>query len=150
MAERYCIDVEGIMERIPHRYPFLLLDGILRCEPGASIAAVKNVSFNEPYFAGHFPGHPVMPGVLIVEAMAQAAGVLIWESVAPEERNFTLYLAGIEKTRFRHPVHPGDLLVLTATLTSRRRNFWRFDAMADVDGRRVASTEFVQTPGFYG
>jgi len=147
VTERYCIDVEGIMERIPHRYPFLLLDGILNVKPGESIAAAKNVSFNEPYFLGHFPGHPVMPGVLIVETMAQAAGVLIWESVPPDERNFTLYLVGVEKTRFRQPVRPGDRLVVTATLTSRRRNFWRFDAVAEVDGERVASSEFVQTPG---
>ena len=147
MTERYCMDVEGIMERIPHRYPFLLIDGILNVKPGESIVAAKNVSFNEPYFLGHFPGHPVMPGVLIVEAMAQAAGVLVWESVPPEERNFTLYLVGVEKTRFRQPVRPGDRLVVTATLTSRRRNFWRFDAVAEVDGKRVASSEFVQTPG---
>ena len=135
------------MERIPHRYPFLLLDGVLYCKPGKTIAAVKNVSFNEPYFLGHFPGHPVMPGVLIVETMAQAAGVLIWESVPPDERDFTLYLAAVEKARFRRPVRPGDRLEVTATLTSRRRNFWRFDAVAEVDGTRVASSEFVQTPG---
>lgn len=149
MTERFCIDVEGIMERIPHRYPFLLLDGIVHVKPGESIAAVKNVSFNEPYFLGHFPGHPVMPGVLIVEAMAQAGGVLIWESVPPQERNFTLYLAGVEKARFRQPVRPGDRLVVTVTLTSRRRNFWRFDAVAEVDGIQVASSKFVQTPGLY-
>lgn len=147
MTERYCIDVEGIMKRIPHRYPFLLLDGILHCTPGESISAVKNVSFNEPYFLGHFPGHPVMPGVLIVETMAQAGGVLIWESVPPEERDFTLYLATVERTRFRQPVRPGDRLLVTVNLTSRRRNFWRFDAVAEVDGRRVASSEFLQTPG---
>ncbi|MYF68584.1 MAG: 3-hydroxyacyl-ACP dehydratase FabZ [Proteobacteria bacterium] len=141
------MDVEGIMERIPHRYPFLLLDGILRCKPGETITAVKNVSFNEPYFLGHFPGHPVMPGVLIVETMAQAAGVLIWESVPPDERDFTLYLVAVEKARFRRPVRPGDRLAVSATLTSRRRNFWRFDAVAEVDGTRVASSEFVQTPG---
>ena len=146
MTERYCIDVQGIMKRIPHRYPFLLLDGILQCKPGESICAVKNVSTNEPWCPGHFPGHPVMPGVLIVEAMAQAAGVLIWESVPPEERDFTLYLAAIDRTRFRQPVRPADRLVVTATLTSRRRNFWRFDAVAEVDGQRVASSEFTQTP----
>ena len=147
MTERYYIDVEGIMERIPHRYPFLLLDGILHCTPGESISAVKNVSFNEPYFLGHFPGHPVMPGVLIVETMAQAGGVLIWESVPPEERNFTLYLATVDKARFRQPVRPGDRLLVTVTLTSRRRNFWRFDAVAEVDGTPVASSVFLQTPG---
>ena len=149
MTERYCIDVEGIMERIPHRTPFLLIDGILRCQPGESIVAVKNVSFNEPYFLGHFPGHPVMPGVLIVEAMAQAAGVLIWESIPAEERNFILYLVGVEKTRFKHPVRPGDRLVLTVELVSRRRNFWRFHATAEVDGRLMASTQFLQAPGKY-
>ncbi len=150
MTDRYCIDVEGIMKRIPHRYPFLLLDGILHCTPGESISAVKNVSFNEPYFLGHFPGHPVMPGVLIVETMAQAGGVLIWESVPPDKRDFTLYLATVEKTRFRQPVRPGDRLVVTVTLTSRRRNFWRFDAVAEVDGTPVASSEFLQTPGPVG
>ena len=149
MGERYRIDVEGIMERIPHRYPFLLLDGIVEVAAGERITAVKNVSFNEPWSPGHFPGHPVMPGVLIVEAMAQAAGVLIWESVPPDERNFTLYLASVEKTRFRRPVRPGDRLAVTATLTSRRRDFWRFEAIAEVDGSRVASSEFVQTPGLY-
>ena len=82
MTERYCIDVEGIKERLPHRDPFLLIDGIVRFEPGESIVAVKNVSADEPFFAGHFPGHPVMPGVLLVEAMAQAGGVLVWESAA--------------------------------------------------------------------
>ena len=146
MTERYCIDVQGIMKRIPHRYPFLLLDGILHCKPGESICAVKNVSTNEPWCPGHFPGQPVMPGVLIVEAMAQAAGVLIWESVPPGERDFTLYLAAVDRTRFRQPVRPADRLVVTATLTSRRRNFWRFDAVAEVDGQRVASSEFTQTP----
>ena len=147
MSEAYCIDVEGIMERIPHRTPFLLIDGIVRCEPGDSIVAVKNVTFNEPYFLGHFPGHPVMPGVLIVEAMAQAAGVLVWESVPAEERNFILYLVSVEHTRFKEPVRPGDRLVLSVQLTSRRRNFWRFEATAKVADRVVATTEFLQAPG---
>lgn len=147
MTESYCIDVEGIMERIPHRNPFLLIDGIVRCDPGEAIVAVKNVTFNEPYFQGHFPGHPVMPGVLIVEALAQAAGVLIWESVAPDERNFVLYLASVEKARFRQPVRPGDRLVLSVELVSRRRAFWRFEAKAEVAGEIVATSAFVQTPG---
>ncbi len=150
LTDRFLIDVEGIMKRIPHRYPFLLLDGILTCKPLDSISAVKNVSLNEPYFQGHFPGHPVMPGVLIVETMAQAAGVLIWESVPPDERDFTLYLAGVEKSRFRKPVRPGNRLVVTAKLTSRRRDFWRFSALAEVEGKRVASAEFTQTPGRRG
>ena len=149
MTERYCIDVEGIKERLPHRDPFLLIDGIVRFEPGESIVAVKNVSAEEPFFAGHFPGRPVMPGVLLVEAMAQAGGVLVWESVPPERRNFILYLVSVENTRFKQPVYPGDRLVLTATLVSHRRNFWRFEAVAEVDGRRVARAEFVQAPGHY-
>ena len=147
MTESYCIDIEGIKERIPHREPFLLIDGILSCAPGESIVAVKNVSPDEPYFLGHFPGHPVMPGVLILEALAQAAGVLVWESVPPAERNFILYLVGVEKTRFKQPVYPGDRLELTAKLTARRRNFWRFDATAKVDGRLIATAEFLETPG---
>ena len=143
MSDTYCMDVEGIMERIPHRIPFLLIDGVVSCEPNVAIVAVKNVTMNEPFFLGHFPGHPVMPGVLIVEAMAQAAGVLVWESVPPEERNFILYLVSVENTRFKEPVRPGDRLVLTAKLTSRRRNFWRFEATAEVDGQVVATTEFL-------
>ena len=155
MTEAYCIDVDGVMERIPHRTPFLLIDGILNCEPNDTVVAVKNLTPNEPFFLGHFPGHPVMPGVLIVEAMAQAAGVLVWESVAPDERDFILYLVSVENTRFKELVRPGDRLVLTARLTSRRRNFWRFEATADVAGRVVATagfrvaetTEFLQAPG---
>ena len=147
MTDRYCLTVEDIMERLPHRYPFLLIDGIVRFEPGASIVAVKNVSATEPQFLGHFPGHPIMPGVLIVEAMAQAGGVLIWESIAPEERNFILYLAGIEKTRFRRPARPGDQILMNVDLIARRRNLWRFSATAEIDGDLVASAELLQAPG---
>ena len=142
MTEAYCIDVDGIMERIPHRTPFLLIDGILNCEPNDAVVAVKNLTLNEPFFLGHFPGHPVMPGVLIIAAMAQAAGVLVWESVAPDERNFILYLVSVENTRFKELVRPEDRLVLTARLTSQRRNFWGFEATADVAGRVVATAEF--------
>ena len=135
------------MQRIPHRFPFLLIDGIVSCEPGKSIVAVKNVSATEPHFLGHFPGHPIMPGVLIIEAMAQAGGVLIWESIAPEERNFILYLIGIEKSRFKRPAHPGDQILLTVVLVARRQNLWRFNAKAEVNGDLVASAEFLQAPG---
>ena len=135
------------MQRIPHRFPFLLIDGIVSCEPGESIVAVKNVSATEPHFLGHFPGHPIMPGVLIIEAMAQAGGVLIWESIAPEERNFILYLIGIEKSRFKRPAHPGDQILLTVDLVARRQNLWRFNAKAEVNGDLVASAEFLQAPG---
>ncbi len=135
------------MQRIPHRFPFLLIDGIVSCEPGKSIVAVKNVSATEPHFLGHFPGHPIMPGVLIIEAMAQAGGVLIWESIAPEERNFILYLIGVEKSRFKRPAHPGDQILLTVDLVARRQNLWRFSAKAEVNGDLVASAEFLQAPG---
>ncbi len=135
------------MQRIPHRFPFLMIDGIVSCEPGKSIVAVKNVSATEPHFLGHFPGHPIMPGVLIIEAMAQAGGVLIWESIAPEERNFILYLIGIEKSRFKRPAHPGDQILLTVDLVARRQNLWRFNAKAEVNGDLVASAEFLQAPG---
>jgi len=147
MTDAYCLTVEDIMERLPHRYPFLLIDGIISCEPGKSIVAVKNVSVNEPQFLGHFPGHPIMPGVLIIEAMAQAGGVLIWESIAPEERNFILYLVGLEKSRFKRPAYPGDQILLTVDLVASRRNFWRFNATAKINGDLVASTEILQAPG---
>ena len=147
MTEAFCLTVEDIMERIPHRFPFLLIDGIVSCDPGKSIVAVKNISVNEPHFLGHFPQHAIMPGVLIVEAMAQAGGVLIWESIAPEERNFILYLVGIDKVRFKRPVGPGDRLLLTVDLVASRRNLWRFAAKAEIDGELVVSAEILQAPG---
>lgn len=142
MTEKYCIDVNGIMRRIPHRSPFLLIDGVVSCTPGKSIVAVKNVAIEEPYFPGHFPGHPVMPGVLIVEVMAQAAGVLVWETLANADKNFNLYLVSIEKSRFKQLVCPGDRLVVTVKLISHRLNFWSFDALAQVDSRDVAHSRF--------
>jgi 3-hydroxyacyl-[acyl-carrier-protein] dehydratase len=147
MTDAYCLTVEDIKERLPHRYPFLFLDGIKSCEPGKSIVAVKNVSVNEPQFAGHFPGHAIMPGVLIIEAMGQAGGVLIWETIAPEERNFILYLVGIEKSRFKRPAYPGDQILLTVDLIASRSNLWRFSAKAEVDGDLVVSAEILQAPG---
>ncbi len=142
MTEKYCIDINGIMRRIPHRSPFLLIDGVVSCTPGKSIVAVKNVAIEEPYFPGHFPGHPVMPGVLIVEVMAQAAGVLVWETLANADKNFNLYLVSIEKSRFKQLVCPGDRLVVTVKLISHRLNFWSFDALAQVDSRDVAHSRF--------
>jgi beta-hydroxyacyl-ACP dehydratase FabZ len=147
MSDQFCINVEGIMERLPHRYPFLLIDGIVNVEPNRSISAVKNVTASEPHFLGHFPGHPVMPGVLILEAMAQAAGVLVWESVAPDQRNYILYLAGVESARFRRPAQPGDRIDIDVELAVQRRNLWRFNATAKVDGSVIASAEVTQAPG---
>ena len=149
MSEAYYLGVDGIMERLPHRFPFLLIDRIVSCQPGKSIVAIKNVTMNEQYFLGHFPGHPVMPGVLILEAMAQAAGVLVWESVAPDKRDFILYLAGVEKSRFRKPAIPGDRIDITIELMLQRRSLWRFDAKAEVAGELIASAEITQAPGKY-
>lgn len=137
------------MERLPHRYPFLLIDRVLSCEPAKSIIAVKNVTFNEQHFAGHFPQHPVMPGVLIIEAMAQAAGVLVWETVDPDKRNYVLYLAGVDRSRFRRPAVPGDRILITVDLVLQRRSLWRFEAKAEVDGELIASAQLTQAPGKY-
>jgi 3-hydroxyacyl-[acyl-carrier-protein] dehydratase len=142
MTEKYCIDIDGIMLRIPHRSPFLLIDGVVSCTPGESVVAIKNVAIEEPYFSGHFPGNPVMPGVLIVEAMAQAAGVLVWETLANVDKNFTLYLVSIEESRFKQLVCPGDRLVITVKLVSHRLNFWSFDALAQVDSQDAARSKF--------
>ena len=147
MTDNCYLGVEGIMERIPHRPPFLFIDQVVSCEPGKSLVAVKNLNADEPYFSGHFPQHPVMPGVLIVEAMAQSACVLIWETLSPEERNFISYLAGLEKTRFRRPAVPGDRIDITVELTVRRRNLWRFATKSEIDGELVAEAEITQAPG---
>jgi len=147
MAENHYLGIEGIMERIPHRSPFLFIDSVVSCEPGKSLVAAKSLSVDEPYFAGHFPQHPVMPGVLIVEAMAQAACVLIWESLPPDERNFISYLAGLEKTRFRRPAVPGDRIDITIELLVQRRSLWRFAGRAEVGGELIAEAQITQAPG---
>ena len=135
----YAIDIEGIIERLPHRFPFLLVDRVQSVTAGESIVAIKNVSFNEAHFVGHFPQVHVMPGVLIVEALAQAAGILAWESARDEDENVTiLYLAGLEDVRFKNLVTPGDQLILKANLTKRRRALWRFECQAEVDGQVAA------------
>jgi beta-hydroxyacyl-ACP dehydratase FabZ len=147
MSEQKSFGIDGIIERLPHRFPFLMVDRVVDVVPGKSIVAVKNVSANEAYFEGHFPGHPVMPGVLILEALAQAGGVLAWESVPAEERIWILYLVGIEETRFRDTVRPGDQLVLRVELVKRRRSLWRFAAKAEVDGKTVAETTILMADG---
>lgn len=136
------LDIEAILARLPHRFPFLLVDRVLECTAGESIVALKNVTFNEAHFVGHFPGYRVMPGVLVIEALAQAGGILAWESATAGEQNVTiLYLVGIEKARFKQPVRPGDQLILNAVLTNHRRGVWLFDTYAEVDGQRVAQAE---------
>ena len=147
MADTKALDIDGILERLPHRFPFLMVDKVLELVPGKSIVAVKNISANEAFFEGHFPGHPVMPGVLIIEALAQAGGVLAWESVTAEERIWILYLVGIEETRFKQTVRPGDQLLLRVELSKRRRSLWRFAAVAEVDGKLVAETQLLMADG---
>jgi len=142
------LDVEAVLERLPHRFPFLMVDRVLEVTPGESIVAVKNVSINEAYFTGHFPGHPVMPGVLVVEALAQAGGILAWETSNLGERNVSiLYLVGVDKARFKNPVRPGDQLILNAELTLNKRGFWRFNCIAQVDGKTAVSAEVLMAVG---
>jgi 3-hydroxyacyl-[acyl-carrier-protein] dehydratase len=144
MSDSPQLDIEAIVSRLPHRFPFLLVDRVLSVSPGESIVAVKNVTYNEAHFAGHFPQHPVMPGVLIVEALAQAGGVLAWESANADEQSVTiLYLVGLENVRFKHPVTPGDQLILKAKMAKHRRGLWRFDCVAEVDGVTAAEAEIV-------
>ncbi|MBP9591324.1 MAG: 3-hydroxyacyl-ACP dehydratase FabZ [Steroidobacteraceae bacterium] len=148
MNEQGGFDFEEVMRRLPHRYPFLLVDRVLECQAGERIVALKNVTVNEQFFVGHFPSRPVMPGVLVLEALAQAAGILafITAGVYPDE-NARLYFAGIDKARFRRPVVPGDQLRLTATLERRIRTIWKFATLAEVAGEEVCSAEMLVMPG---
>lgn len=142
MAE---LDIVQIKRMLPHRYPFLLLDRVTDYEAGVSLTAVKNVTINESFFQGHFPQRPVMPGVLIVEAMAQASALLALVSGAELERDQLYYLAGIDKTRFRKTVVPGDQLVLEARLCAARRNLQRFACVAKTQEQIVAEAELLTT-----
>ena len=142
MTDPARLDIEKILERLPHRFPFLLVDRVLEVTPGKSIVAIKNVTFNEAHFLGHFPEVPVMPGVLIIEALAQAGGVLAWESANAEEQSVRiLYLAGIDNARFKRPVQPGDQLVLNAELKARKRGVWKYYCHAEVDGQLAAEAD---------
>ncbi len=132
MKQSTTLYVHEIMERLPHRYPFLLVDRVVECIPGESITVVKNVSANEPYFTGHFPDHMIMPAVLIIEAMAQAAGLLAIATVKDQEQSGTIYyFVGIDKARFKRPVVPGDQLTIKATITSMRSSLQKFDARGE-------------------
>jgi 3-hydroxyacyl-[acyl-carrier-protein] dehydratase len=134
------MDVNEIREYLPHRYPFLLVDRVLELTPGESIVAIKNVTINEPFFNGHFPQHPVMPGVLIVEAMAQAAGILGFKTMDKKPEDGSIYyFVGSDKLRFKRPVVPGDQLKLEASIMSERRGIWTFAVNATVDGDTVSS-----------
>lgn len=138
------MDIHEVMAHLPHRYPFLLVDRVLTCEPGKSIEAVKNVTINEPFFQGHFPHHPVMPGVLIMEALAQAAGILSFKTMGtmPDE-NSVFYFVGIDNARFKKPVTAGDQLHLHIEILRQMRGIWKYKAVARVDGEVVAEAELM-------
>jgi 3-hydroxyacyl-[acyl-carrier-protein] dehydratase len=141
------LDILAIFERLPHRYPFLLVDRVLEYRTGESIRALKNVTYNEPYFPGHFPNRPVMPGVMIIEALAQAAGILCFltADVKPDE-NTRIYIVGIDHARFRRPVVPGDQLILTAQVQRTLKGIWKFATAALVDGQEVTHADIMATP----
>lgn len=134
-------DINKIMGFLPHRYPFVLVDRVLEMVPNERIVGLKNVTINEPFFQGHFPGTPVMPGVLIIEAMAQAGGILVYASRSEENRKGLIYFMGIDKARFRKPVIPGDQLILEIIWNKRRANVSKMAAKATVDGILVAEAE---------
>ena len=136
------IDIIKIMQRIPHRYPFLLVDRILKFEQHESAVGLKNVTMNEPFFQGHFPGAPVMPGVLIVEAMAQTAGVLVVHSMDDPETDKIVYFMTIDNARFRKPVTPGDTLHIHGNKIQSRRNVWKFEGKAMVGDQLHAEATF--------
>ncbi|MEY2700882.1 MAG: 3-hydroxyacyl-ACP dehydratase FabZ [Pseudomonadota bacterium] len=138
------LDIQAIRDFLPHRYPFLLVDRVIECEPGKRLLGIKNVTYNEPYFQGHFPHLPIMPGVLIIEAMAQTTGLLASET-APDVlgKGATYYLVGLDKVRFKRPVVPGDQLMLEACYLRHKRNIWAFACKAEVDGEFVASAEIM-------
>ena len=138
------LDIHEILNHLPHRYPFLLIDRVTECEPGQSLTGYKNVTYNEPYFTGHFPQRPVMPGVLILEALAQATGILAFRTVGkvPDE-NSLYYFVGVDNARFKQPVNPGDQLVLKVTYIKQKRGIWKFDGEASVDGNVVCSAELM-------
>lgn len=136
------MDIHEVLKHLPHRYPFLLIDRVLECVPGKSLIALKNVSYNEPYFIGHFPQRPVMPGVLIIEALAQATGILAFRSTASTPSDGSLYyLVGIDNCRFKQPVEPGDQLILEVVLSRNVRNIWKFSTEARVGDEVVASAD---------
>ena len=136
------IDINRVMEMIPHRYPFLMIDRVVDMIANVSATGIKNVSINEPYFQGHFPSQPVMPGVLVIEAMAQTAAVLVVHSLGPKAEGKLVYFMSVDSARFRKPVVPGDCLHVYVTKERRRGNVWRFSGEAKVDGTLVAEATY--------
>lgn len=140
------MEIHEILEYLPHRYPFLLVDRVLECVPGERILALKNVSINEPFFPGHFPHHPVMPGVLIIEALAQAAAILSFKTQGNKSDDKSVYyFVGIDNARFKKPVMPGDQLLLDVAITRNMRGIWKFSAKARVGSQVVTEAELMCT-----
>lgn len=138
------LNIYEILEHLPHRYPFLLIDKVLECEPGKSLVGIKNVSHNEPYFPGHFPTRPIMPGVLILEALAQATGILAFQTVGRKPDGTSLYyFVGIDNARFKQPVIPGDQIRLEVEYVRQMRGIWKFNGRAVVDGKVVCSADLM-------
>ena len=144
------IQINEIMEILPHGYPFLLVDRIVELELGKRIVGIKNVTINEPFFQGHFPGQPIMPGVLILEAMAQTAGVLAFKSMSEELRKKVVYFMSIDKVRFRRPVVPGDQMRMEMVVSRRRKSVWSFTGKAYVEGQLAAEAELMAMLGDKG
>ncbi|NWG52924.1 MAG: 3-hydroxyacyl-ACP dehydratase FabZ [Hydrogenophilaceae bacterium] len=142
MAEDTVIEIEEVLRRLPHRYPFLLVDRARDYQPFTAIRAIKCVSVNEPFFPGHFPGAPVMPGVLQIEAMAQAGALLMSKSLDADISKHLIFFMGIEKARFRKPVRPGDMLEIPVEVIFHRRNIFKFKGRAEVNGELAAEAEF--------
>ena len=140
-------DILAVMEKLPHRYPFLLVDRVIKLIPGDKIVALKNVTINEPFFQGHFPGKPVMPGVLIIEAMAQAGGMLAYETAPADKRNRLIYFMGMDKVRFRKMVVPGDQIIFEAKILKFRSKVAKMSGTATVDDQLVAEAELMASFG---
>jgi 3-hydroxyacyl-[acyl-carrier-protein] dehydratase len=141
-TERESADIKRLMELLPHRAPMLLIDRMIDIVPNTSATGVKAVSISDPVFAGHFPGFPIYPGVLVVEAMAQTAGALVMHSLGALAGGKIVYFMGIDKARFRHPISPGDMLMLPVKMQKARMPVWRFSGEAYVDGKLCAEAEF--------
>ena len=140
------MDIHEILKYLPHRYPFLLVDRVISCEEGKDIVAYKNVSINEPFFPGHFPHHPVMPGVLIVEALAQAAAILTLKTEGSQvDENSVYYFVGIDGVRFKRPVMAGDQLTLKVAIERQIKGLWKYSARAEVDGNLVTVAKLMCT-----
>ncbi|MEG3756441.1 3-hydroxyacyl-ACP dehydratase FabZ [Pseudoalteromonas carrageenovora] len=137
------LDIQEILALLPHRYPMLLIDRVIDFTPGKSLHAIKNVSINEPIFTGHFPNQPIFPGVLILEAMAQATGLLGFKTVENRSENELYLFAAVDNARFKQPVIPGDTMNLHVEFLKERRNIWKFSAEAKVDGKVVCSAEIM-------